>query len=84
MAYRRRHAEAPMGVPIFQEQVMQVAMLAAGFSAGKANQLRRAMAACKRKGGLQHFHDRIVEGNAAARVQPRIGRIHFCADSGLW
>lgn len=41
---------------------MQVAMLAAGFSAGEADQLRRAMAAWKRKGGLQHYHDRIVEG----------------------
>ncbi len=51
-----------LGVPIFQEQVMQVAMLAAGFSAGEADQLRRAVAAWKRKGGLQHYHDRIVEG----------------------
>ncbi|WP_175772919.1 error-prone DNA polymerase [Paraburkholderia phenazinium] len=51
-----------LGVPIFQEQVMQVAMLAAGFSAGEADQLRRAMAAWKRKGGLQHYHDRIVNG----------------------
>jgi error-prone DNA polymerase len=40
------------GVPIFQEQVMQVAMLAAGFTAGEADQLRRAMAAWRRKGGL--------------------------------
>ena len=51
-----------LGVPIFQEQVMQVAMLAAGFSAGEADQLRRAMAAWKRKGGLEHYHQRIVEG----------------------
>ncbi|GAB7549581.1 error-prone DNA polymerase [Cupriavidus sp. 8B] len=51
-----------LGVPIFQEQVMQVAMLAAGFSAGEADQLRRAMAAWKRKGGLEHYYDRIVSG----------------------
>jgi error-prone DNA polymerase len=51
-----------LGVPIFQEQVMQVAMLAAGFSAGEADQLRRAMAAWKRKGGLEHYHQRIVDG----------------------
>ncbi len=51
-----------LGVPIFQEQVMQVAMLAAGFSAGEADQLRRAMAAWKRKGGLQAYHDRLVNG----------------------
>jgi error-prone DNA polymerase len=51
-----------LGVPIFQEQVMQVAMLAAGFTAGEADQLRRAMAAWKRKGGLQKYDDRIVNG----------------------
>lgn len=41
---------------------MQVAMLAAGFSAGEADQLRRAMAAWKRKGGLERYCDRIVNG----------------------
>jgi error-prone DNA polymerase len=51
-----------LGVPIFQEQVMQVAMLAAGFTAGEADQLRRAMAAWKRKGGLDKYYDRIVNG----------------------
>lgn len=51
-----------LGVPIFQEQVMQLAMLAAGFSAGEADQLRRAMAAWKRKGGLDKFHDKLVGG----------------------
>ncbi|MDR5799010.1 MULTISPECIES: error-prone DNA polymerase [Caballeronia] len=51
-----------LGVPIFQEQVMQVAMLAAGFSAGEADQLRRAMAAWRRKGGLEQYYDRIVQG----------------------
>ena len=51
-----------LGIPIFQEQVMQVAMLAAGFSAGEADQLRRAMAAWRRKGGLGVYYDRIVNG----------------------
>ncbi|MBK3824264.1 error-prone DNA polymerase, partial [Paraburkholderia aspalathi] len=51
-----------LGVPIFQEQVMQVAMLAAGFTAGEADQLRRAMAAWRRKGGLDAYYDRIVNG----------------------
>jgi len=49
-------------VPVFQEQVMQVAILAAGFTPGEADQLRRAMAAWKRKGGLQQYHARIVDG----------------------
>jgi error-prone DNA polymerase len=48
------------GVPIFQEQVMQIAMIAADFTGGEADQLRRAMAAWKRKGGLQPFHDKLV------------------------
>jgi error-prone DNA polymerase len=51
-----------LGIPIFQEQVMEIAMVAAGFSAGKADQLRRAMAAWKRKGGLEPFRDDLVDG----------------------
>ena len=51
-----------LGVPIFQEQVMQIAMLAAGFSAGESDDLRRSMAAWKRKGGVHRFHDRMVSG----------------------
>ncbi|WP_291588671.1 error-prone DNA polymerase [Comamonas sp. UBA7528] len=51
-----------LGVPVFQEQVMQIAMLAAGFSPGEADGLRRAMAAWKRKGGLEKYYDRIVQG----------------------
>ncbi|WP_300758495.1 error-prone DNA polymerase [Janthinobacterium sp.] len=50
-----------LGIPIFQEQVMQVAMIAAGFTAGEADELRRAMASWKRKGGLNNYHARIVE-----------------------
>jgi error-prone DNA polymerase len=49
-----------MGVPIFQEQVMQLAILAADFTPGEADKLRRAMAAWKRKGGLGPFYDRLV------------------------
>jgi error-prone DNA polymerase len=48
------------GVPIFQEQVMQIAMIAADFTPGEADALRRSMAAWKRKGGLGHYHDRLV------------------------
>jgi error-prone DNA polymerase len=52
--------ERTLGVPIFQEQVMQLAILAADFTPGEADQLRRAMAAWKRKGGLGPFHERLV------------------------
>ncbi len=51
-----------LGVPIFQEQVMQLAIVAAGFTPGEADQLRRAMAAWKRKGGLGHFEERLIVG----------------------
>ncbi|MGB5277896.1 MAG: error-prone DNA polymerase [Gammaproteobacteria bacterium] len=54
-----------LGVPIFQEQVMQLAMVAAGFSAGEADQLRRSMAAWKRKGGLDQFEGKLLEGMKA-------------------
>ncbi|WP_298012401.1 error-prone DNA polymerase [uncultured Castellaniella sp.] len=54
-----------LGVPIFQEQVMQVAMLAAGYSAGEADALRRAMAAWKRHGNMEIHHDRLVSGMLA-------------------
>jgi len=58
----KKALERTLGVPIFQEQVMQLMMLAADFSAGEADKLRRAMAAWKRKGGLGPFQERIVEG----------------------
>jgi error-prone DNA polymerase len=51
-----------MGVPIFQEQVMQIAMLSADFTPGEADQLRRSMAAWKRKGGLEKFEDKLIQG----------------------
>ena len=54
--------ERTLGVPIFQEQVMQLAVVAAGFTPGEADQLRRAMAAWKRKGGLEPFQRKLAEG----------------------
>jgi error-prone DNA polymerase len=57
--------ERTLGVPIFQEQVMQIAMIAAGFSAGEADRLRRSMAAWKRRGGVHQFQDRLIGGMLA-------------------
>ncbi|RZT89666.1 DnaE-like error-prone DNA polymerase [Azospira oryzae] len=54
--------ERTYGVPIFQEQVMQLAVVAAGFTPGEADQLRRAMAAWKRKGGLEPFEQKLIRG----------------------
>jgi error-prone DNA polymerase len=51
-----------LGVPVFQEQVMEIAMVAAGFSAGQADELRRSMAAWRRSGQITQFHDRVVGG----------------------
>jgi error-prone DNA polymerase len=54
-----------LGVPLFQEQVMQIAIVAAGFSPGEADALRRAMGAWKRTGGLDPFRERLLEGMRA-------------------
>jgi error-prone DNA polymerase len=54
--------ERTLGVPIFQEQVMQIAIIAADFTEGDADQLRRAMAAWKRKGGVEKYQERIMSG----------------------
>ena len=55
-----------LGVPIFQEQVMQLAILAAQFTPGEADELRRGMAAWKRKGGLEKFREKLI-GRMVAR-----------------
>jgi error-prone DNA polymerase len=54
-----------LGVPLFQEQVMQIAIMAAGFSAEKADALRRAMAAWKHTGNLESFKQDLVDGLTA-------------------
>ncbi len=77
---RRRNGEEPvtypsealkevlqrtLGVPLFQEQVMQIAIAAAGYSPGEADQLRRSMAAWKRHGGLEPHRERLATGMRA-------------------
>lgn len=54
--------ERTLGIPIFQEQVMELSMKAAGFSPSEADNLRRSMAAWKRSGGLGHLRDNLVNG----------------------
>jgi error-prone DNA polymerase len=54
-----------LGVPLFQEQAMKVAIVGAGFTPGEADQLRRAMATFKYTGGVGHFHEKLVEGMVA-------------------
>ncbi|MDD1783191.1 error-prone DNA polymerase [Enterovibrio sp. ZSDZ35] len=66
ISYPSKEVEAVLsrtqGVPIFQEQVIQLAMVAAGFSGGEADQLRRAMAAWKRNGKLAPFREKLING----------------------
>ncbi|WP_404409418.1 error-prone DNA polymerase [Pseudidiomarina marina] len=54
--------ERTLGVPIFQEQVIKLAMVAAGFSGGEADQLRRAMANWKSSGELRQFESKLIKG----------------------
>src|SRR5258706_12021832 len=51
-----------LGVPIFQEQVMQLAVVAAGFTPGKADQLRRSMASWRRNGDIERFREPLING----------------------
>ena len=73
---RRRNKEEPvdyprglhevlgrtLGIPIFQEQAMRIAEIAAGFTPGEADQLRRAMAAWRKRGGIEHFEEKLKRG----------------------
>ncbi|WP_257546954.1 OB-fold nucleic acid binding domain-containing protein [Sphingopyxis sp. DBS4] len=54
--------EKTLGVPLFQEQAMKVAIVGAGFTPAEADQLRRAMATFKLTGGVSHFYDKLVGG----------------------
>ena len=69
--------ERTLGVPIFQEQVMQLAMVAAGFSGGEADQLRRAMAAWKRKGGMEPYKDKLIRGMLERGYEPQFAERLF-------
>lgn len=59
-----------LGVPIFQEQVIKVATVAAGFSPGEADEVRRSMAAWRRRGGLEGLRGRLVGGMVARGYSP--------------
>ncbi|WP_237057645.1 error-prone DNA polymerase [Microbulbifer sediminum] len=62
--------ERTLGVPIFQEQVIQLSMVAAGFNGGEADQLRRAMASWGKNGNLYQFRDKLVAGMLANGYEP--------------
>jgi error-prone DNA polymerase len=72
-----RVLERTEGVPLFQEQAMQIAMIAAGFSPGEADQLRRAMAAWRRRGEMEEFRARLIEGMKAKDYDEKFARSIF-------
>ncbi|HEY1795210.1 MAG TPA: error-prone DNA polymerase [Stellaceae bacterium] len=61
----RRVLEKTLGVPLFQEQAMQIAMVGAGFSADEADKLRRSMASFRRNGEIHLFRDKFIDGMVA-------------------
>lgn len=62
--------ERTYGVPLFQEQVMQIAVVAADFTPGEADHVRRSMAAWQRRGGLEHFREKLMSGMRANHYTP--------------
>ena len=72
-----------LGVPLFQEQAMQVAIVCAGFTPSEADQLRRSMATFKVTGGIAHFKDKLIGGMVERRYTPRIRRADGFADRGV-
>ena len=66
-----------LGVPLFQEQVMQISMVGAGYGAGEADQLRRDMAAWKRHGRLERHREKLLRGFAERGITPEFGEALF-------
>ena len=66
-----------LGVPLFQEQVMQIAMVGAGYTPGEADQLRRDMAAWKKHGRLERHRGRLLQGFAARGIPARFGEMLY-------
>ena len=72
-----------LGVPLFQEQAMQVAIHCAGFTPGEADQLRRSMATFKTTGGVSHFRDKLVGGMAACGYERAFAERTFAQLEGF-
>ena len=79
----RRVLEKTLGVPLFQEQAMRLAVEAAGFTPGEADQLRRAMGAWRRPGVIDQFHRKLTEGMLARGFTPGVGRGRLSSDPRL-
>ncbi|SHF16830.1 error-prone DNA polymerase [Devosia limi] len=75
--------ERTLGIPLFQEQAMQIAIVGAGFSAGKADQLRRAMAAWRRTGKIAQFGDEFISGMLANGYPLEFAKASFAQIQGF-
>ena len=73
-----------LGVPLFQEQAMKIAIVAAGFTPAEADKLRRAMATFRRVGTIQTFQDKMIEGMASEGLRARLRRALLPPDRGVW
>ena len=73
-----------MGVPLFQEQAMRLAMVAAKFTGPEANELRRAMATFRRRGTIDRLHREDGRPHDGARLSGRVRRALLQPDQGLW
>ena len=72
-----------LGVPLFQEQAMKIAIVAAGFTPSEADKLRRAMATFRRVGTIQTFQDEDGRGHGGQGLRPRVRRALLPPDRGL-
>ncbi len=72
-----------MGVPLFQEQAMRIAIVAAGFTGGEADRLRRAMATFRRNGTIHLFKEKFVNGMAARGYDPAFAERCFSQIEGF-
>jgi len=72
-----------LGVPLFQEQAMRLAVVAAGFTPGEADQLRRAMAAWRRPGLIDQFRRRLIDGMLKRGLAPQFAQQVFTQIRGF-
>jgi len=73
----REVLEKTLGVPLFQEQAMRLAVVAAGFTPGEADQLRRAMGAWRRPGVIDRFRKKLIEGMRTKGLAPEYAEAVF-------
>ena len=79
----RRVLEKTLGVPLFQEQAMQVAIVCAGFTPSEADALRRSMATFKFTGGVHHFRDKMIAGMVEREYTREFAEKTFQPDRGF-